>query len=142
MSHILFDDIFTVELVDPGRYTKAARVLGPLLTAPDVRIQLDINRELFPVVQGDALTVTLASLLSPDGTAPPAGLWRPPKAGERLLADDYEYVIHGTVYKFEEGADDKTAVYVLFGGMLMCLEGGYRLLAGLKQEQVYLLARR
>lgn len=34
-----------------------------------------------------------------------------------------------------------SAVYVSFGGLLLCLEGGYRHLSSLKQENVYLLMR-
>ena len=89
------------------------------------------------------MTITLASSLSleeaSESQAP--GSWRPPKQGERSLADDYDYVMYGTVYKFEEGSDDKISVYVSFGGLLLCLEGGYRNLSSLKQENIYLLMR-
>lgn len=48
----------------------------------------------------------------------------------------------GTVYKFEESQDnDKMAVYISFGGLLMRLEGGYRSLSNLKQENAYILIR-
>lgn len=70
------------------------------------------------------------------------GSWRPPKRGDRSLADDYDYVMFGTVYKFEESQDnDKMAVYISFGGLLMRLEGGYRSLSNLKQENAYILIR-
>lgn len=35
-----------------------------------------------------------------------------------------------------------SAAYISFGGLLMGLEGGYRKLSNLKQENVYLLLRR
>lgn len=64
------------------------------------------------------------------------------KADDRSLADDYDYVMYGTVYKFEESSDtDKMSVYISFGGLLMRLEGGYRSLSNLKQENAYILIR-
>lgn len=35
-----------------------------------------------------------------------------------------------------------SSVYISFGGLLLCLEGGYRNLSSLKQENIYLLMRR
>ncbi len=37
---------------------------------------------------------------------------------------------------------DSSSVYVSFGGLLLCLQGGYRNLSNLKQENIYLLLRR
>lgn len=144
MSTTLFDDIFTISEVDAARYNKVSRVVAASTTSSDIKITLDINSDLFPVKTNESVTVTLASSLSLDGAndASTTTSWRPPKAGETSLADDYDYVMYGTVYKFEEGADDKISVYVSFGGLLLCLEGGYRNLSGLKQENVYLLMRR
>ena len=68
--------------------------------------------------------------------------WRPPPPGERSLADDYDYVMYGTAYKFEEVSKELIAVYYSFGGLLMRLEGNYRSLNNVKQENAYLLIRR
>lgn len=147
MSGTLFDDIFAVSSVDHGRYNKVSRITGNSTTSKDIKITLDINTELFPVHQDESLTITIAKSLSLDDDDEQAyltssGSWRPPKPDERSLADDYEYVMHGTVYKFEEkDQDEKISVYVSFGGLLMCLEGGYRSLNNLKQENVYILIR-
>lgn len=144
MSSTLFDDIFTITEVDAARYNKVSRVVASSTTSSDIKITLDVNTDLFPLSANDSVTFTLASSLSLDGDAESTAQasWRPPKAGEKSLADDYDYVMYGTVYKFEEGAEDKISVYVSFGGLLLCLEGGYRNLSSLKQENVYLLMRR
>jgi DNA-directed RNA polymerase I, II, and III subunit RPABC3 len=143
MSSTLFDDIFTITEVDSARYNKVSRIVASSTTSSDIKITLDINSDLFPVKTNESVTVTLASSLSLDGDKDQSGSisWRPPKAGEKSLADDYDYVMYGTVYKFEEGSDDKISVYVSFGGLLLCLEGGYRNLSSLKQENIYLLMR-
>lgn len=143
MSQILFEDMFNVDSVDPARYNKVSRIEGQSSTSQDIKIVLDINSELFPVKNNDSLTITLASSLGNEASMITSnGSWRPPKRGDRSLADDYDYVMYGTVYKFEESQDnDKMAVYISFGGLLMRLEGGYRSLSNLKQENAYILIR-
>ncbi|CAI5755547.1 unnamed protein product [Candida verbasci] len=143
MSSILFEDMFIVDSTDPGRYTKVCRITGYSSTSQDIKITLDINNELFPVKSKDSLTITLASSLGNDSSMVTSnGSWRPPRDGERSIADDYDYVMYGTVYKFEENVDnDKMSVYISFGGLLMRLEGGYRSLSNLKQENAYILIR-
>ncbi len=146
MSSTLFDDIFDVESVDPGRYTRVCRVIAKSTTSPDTKITIDINTELFPVAKMDTLTITLAKSLSIDesgdsGMFTANGSWRPPKPNQRTLMDDYDYVMYGTVYKFEEGSNDKISLYCSFGGLLMCLEGNYRTLSSLRQENLYILMR-
>ncbi|EER35789.1 DNA-directed RNA polymerases I [Candida tropicalis MYA-3404] len=143
MSGILFEDMFIVDSTDPGRYNKVCRITGHSSTSKDITITLDINSELFPVQNNDSLTITLASSLGNEASMITSnGSWRPPKADDRSLADDYDYVMYGTVYKFEESSDtDKMSVYISFGGLLMRLEGGYRSLSNLKQENAYILIR-
>lgn len=143
MSGILFEDMFNVESIDNARYNKVSRIEAQSSTSQDIKITLDINRELFPVKDNDSLTIALASSLGNESSMLTSnGSWRPPKRGDRSLADDYDYVMYGTVYKFEESSDnDKMAVYISFGGLLMRLEGGYRSLSSLKQENAYILIR-
>lgn len=151
MSSTLFDDIFNIESLDSARYDRVSRIIANSTSSQDTKITLDINHELFPVSVNDTLTITLAKSLSIDddpssmdaddilGTN---GSWRPPKPDQRSLMNDYDYVMYGTVYKFEEGKDDTISVYCSFGGLLMCLEGNYRNLSSLKQENLYILMRK
>ncbi|CCF59220.1 hypothetical protein KAFR_0G01860 [Kazachstania africana CBS 2517] len=147
MSNTLFDDIFTVSEVDPGRYNKVARIEATSTTQESCKLTLDINTELFPVQTTDQLTITIASSLNVDSDSgntedSATRSWRPPLPGDRSIADDYDYVMHGTAYRFEEVNKDLIAVYYSFGGLLMRLEGNYRNLNSLKQESAYLLIRR
>ncbi|KAG0680466.1 DNA-directed RNA polymerases I, II, and III subunit RPABC3 [Pichia californica] len=150
MSSTLFDDIFNIESIDSARYDRVSRIIANSTSSQDTKITLDINHELFPVSSNDTLTITLAKSLSieddsemdGEGILAANGSWRPPKPDQRSLMNDYDYVMHGTVYKFEEGKDDKIYVYCSFGGLLMCLEGNYRNLSSLKQENLYILMRK
>lgn len=141
-GNVLFSDLFRIESLDAGKYDRVARIEAQSTTNPDLQLTLDINTELYRVQKGETLTVTVASSL---GDANSSRSWRPPRAGEVSLADDYEYVMHGKVYKFTESDKedkDRLALYASFGGLLLSLEGNYRHLAPLKQEEIYLLIRR
>ncbi|KAG5363404.1 DNA-directed RNA polymerases I, II, and III subunit RPABC3 [Yarrowia sp. B02] len=135
----LFEDSFKTTSVDSARYDRVSRITAQSQNHDDIHLTLDVNTELFPMSKGDVVTIALASQLTDKETTYSG--WREPKVGEKSLADDYDYVMYGTVYKFEEGSGEKVAVYVSFGGLLLCLEGGYRHLSSLKQENVYLLMR-
>ena len=53
----------------------------------------------------------LASTLSLDGSKDDGKGWRDVGRGEQSLADDYEYVCHGKIYRFEEGDDESMWVW-------------------------------
>ncbi|CCE63809.1 hypothetical protein TPHA_0F03280 [Tetrapisispora phaffii CBS 4417] len=144
MSSTLFDDIFVISDVDPGRYNKVSRIEASSTSQEQTKLTLDINTDLFPVNLKDQLTIAIASSLSTDGSVNSSDnkSWRLPRPNERSLADDYDYVMYGTAYKFEEVSKDMITIYYSFGGLLMRLEGNYRKLNNLKQENAYLLIRR
>lgn len=108
MSTTLFDDIFHIDSVDTARYDRVCRLTAQSVSDKDIHLTLDVNSELFPVTKGASITLAIAQTLSLDGEvkAPTTG-WREPKPGDRTLADDYDYVMYGTVYKFEESSGDK-----------------------------------
>lgn len=150
MSNTLFDDIFTITDADPGRYNKIIRIEANSTTQEQCKLTLDINSDLFPITNGEQITVSIANSLDINSSSKDnnnkenttSKSWRPPLPGDRSLADDFDYVMYGTAYRFEEVSKDIIAVYYSFGGLLMRLEGNYRNLNSLKQENAYLLIRR
>lgn len=108
MSTTLFNDIFQIETVETDHYDRVARLTAKSSSDKDVHLTLDVNSELFPVTAGTSISLAVAQTLSLDSEVrPPGSGWREAKPGERSLADDYDYVMYGTVYKFEESAGDK-----------------------------------
>ena len=73
---------------------------------------LDVNTELYPLQVGETFHCVLASSLSLDGTKDDGKGWRDVgragDGGEPTLADMFEYVMHGKIYKFEDGDDNQT----------------------------------
>lgn len=117
-------------------------------------LHLDIANELYPLAEGEVFSLLLARSLKPeddvaaeheDGDAPrkiKRELWR---AEDQGLANDYDYVLMGKVYKFDDSVrgDNQTTAYASFGGLLMALRGSFRHLAGVTVgENVYLLMRK
>ena len=105
----LFEDNFTIYERDQSKYDRVARITASTEDS-QTQLTLDVNIELFPIAIGERLTVVLATSLSLDGTRDSVSDgkgWRDVK-GESSLADLYDYVCHGKIYKFEDGADGQT----------------------------------
>jgi DNA-directed RNA polymerase I, II, and III subunit RPABC3 len=67
----------------------------------DMHLTLDVNTEIYPVKAGYKLTLLLASSLSNDPSVPDKETWRD-NLNRKTIADDYEYVMYGKVYKFDD----------------------------------------
>jgi len=105
----LFEENFLVTKYDQSKYDRVARIYA---TSDDnqTAMSLDINIELFPCAEGERLEVVLATSLAMDGSKDDDKGWRDitkgPNADETSLADAFDYVCHGKIYKFEDGGDD------------------------------------
>jgi DNA-directed RNA polymerase I, II, and III subunit RPABC3 len=95
--------------VDQKKYDRVSRVTG---VREDLSFTLDINSEIYPLSVDDTVQLSIASTLSLDGTIATKeseaakGGWREMRAGEATLADQYDYVCYGKMYRFEESAGD------------------------------------
>lgn len=101
----LFSDTFTITDVNALKYDRVCRLFANTENG-DTFLHLDVNSDLFPVAVGDRLQLLLASTLSLDGTKDDGKGWRDVGRGEASVADDYDYVCHGKIYRFEEGEQD------------------------------------
>ncbi|GAA5952880.1 hypothetical protein JCM21900_004252 [Sporobolomyces salmonicolor] len=147
-SAILFTDVFVVSDVDKDgkKFDRVSRIAAKSNNL-DMRLTLDINTDLLDLQKEMSFSLALASSLEADSGAKEAGAgagaggWRADIEGG--LADDWEYVMYGKVYKFDEGTADDVTAYVSFGGLLMALTGSYRHVSGITVgEYIYLLVRR
>lgn len=68
------------------------------------------------------------------------------KHGKGTLLDDYDYVMHGKVFKFKDNHNTgqlKVEVYVSYGGLLMQITGSPKELESLEVDSnVFLLMRK
>lgn len=98
----LFEDTITITGINDNKYDRVSRITANTESG-DVFLTLDINTELFPVMKEERLHMILASTLNMDGSKEDEKGWREVSAGESSLADYYDYVCHGKIYRFEEG---------------------------------------
>lgn len=109
----LFAATFAVSDIKPEKYDRVARVFANTEDG-ETYMHLDINTDLFSCAVFDRLHIVLASTLSLDGIKDDVkGGWREPDGLN--LADEYEYVCHGKIYRFEE--EDQENMYVDFHGL-------------------------
>ncbi|KAI4131556.1 MAG: hypothetical protein LQ347_002931 [Umbilicaria vellea] len=137
----LYEDTFTLTSLNAQKYDRVSRISA---TSEDAStfLTLDINTELYPCSVGERIHLVLASTLSLDGSKDDRKGWREVGRGETSLADMYDYVCHGKIYRFEEGDGENIKVFVSFGGLLLYIEGPYKKLTPLRIEYVYLLLKK
>ncbi|CAH2033508.1 unnamed protein product [Thlaspi arvense] len=140
---ILFEDIFVVDKLDPDgkKFDKVTRVEARSHNL-EMFMHLDVNTEVYPMAVGDKFTLAMAPTLNLDGT-PDTGYFTP--GAKKTLADKYEYIMHGKLYKITErdGKTPKAELYVSFGGLLMLLQGDPAHISHFELDQrLFLLMRK
>ncbi len=106
---------------------------------------LDVNTEIYPIEPAEKFTLVLATSLTSTESSFQQFTQREPwlDTSSDNLANEYDYVMFGKVYKYDDSAGAKVAVYASFGGLLMCLAGDYRHLQELNVgDSCYLLIRK
>eukprot|EP00026_Physarum_polycephalum_P022028 Phypoly_transcript_25755.p1 GENE.Phypoly_transcript_25755~~Phypoly_transcript_25755.p1 ORF type:complete len:169 (+),score=21.78 Phypoly_transcript_25755:68-508(+) len=141
-SGILFEDQFEVKDIDPDG-KKFDRVSRIFCTSEiyEMEMWLDVNTDIYPL-EHQRFHLALASTLNLDGT-PDEGSFDP--SDRPTLADKYEYVMYGKVFKYQEESSPslKVSVFVSFGGLLMLLKGDPRHLGNIELDsRIYLLMRK
>uniref|UniRef100_A0A453AQ20 DNA-directed RNA polymerases I, II, and III subunit RPABC3 n=1 Tax=Aegilops tauschii subsp. strangulata TaxID=200361 RepID=A0A453AQ20_AEGTS len=147
MAEHLFEDIFHVTRIDPdGKKFDRVNRIEARSEQLEMYMQLDIATDVYPMHMGDKFTMVLAPTLNLDGT-PDTGYYT--QAGRKTLADKYDYVMHGKLYKISEDNSSKdkgptkVEIYASFGGLLMLLKGDPSSAANLELDQkLFLLIRK
>ena len=98
----LYEDNFEITTVLDQTYDRVARVMGTSGNS-DTSLTLDINSELYPLQTGEHVNMLIATTLNLDGTRDERG-WRE-RPGEETLANHYDYVCYGKVYKHHDPGD-------------------------------------
>uniref|UniRef100_A0A2N9EUR2 18S rRNA aminocarboxypropyltransferase n=1 Tax=Fagus sylvatica TaxID=28930 RepID=A0A2N9EUR2_FAGSY len=99
----------------------------------DMFMQLDVNTEIYPINKEERFLVALTTSLGLEG-------------GQKSLADKFEYVMHGRLYKISDEPQAKTSdgssgpavkveIYVSFGGLQLILKGDPSHCAGFELDQ-------
>lgn len=103
----LFDENFTITTLDASKYDRVCRIGGTNADSSTV-MTLDVNSLLYPCQLGENFRMVIATSLSLDGTKEDRG-WRDVgRSEEATMADMFDYVCHGKIYKFEDTEDGQS----------------------------------
>jgi DNA-directed RNA polymerase I, II, and III subunit RPABC3 len=105
-ENILFENSFKITEINSAKYDRVSRIKAYSEATQDILLTLDVNSELYPLNIDDRMTVALAVSLNLDGSKDDGKGWREVGRGEQTLADEFDYVCHGKIYRFEEGSGD------------------------------------
>jgi DNA-directed RNA polymerases I, II, and III subunit RPABC3 len=104
-ENILFDGQFVVDDINCSKYDRVSRIKATSVSGGvggPMQMILDINSELWKVEQGNNLNVQLALSLNLDGSKDDGKGYRDVGRGEQTLADEFDYVMYGKIYRFQE----------------------------------------
>eukprot|EP00191_Tetraselmis_sp_GSL018_P020351 CAMPEP_0177592456 /NCGR_PEP_ID=MMETSP0419_2-20121207/8573_1 /TAXON_ID=582737 /ORGANISM="Tetraselmis sp., Strain GSL018" /LENGTH=143 /DNA_ID=CAMNT_0019083331 /DNA_START=157 /DNA_END=584 /DNA_ORIENTATION=+ len=143
MSRLLFEDVFEILKKDPAgkRFDKVSRYEARSDTY-QMDLVLDVNIDVYPLEEGEKVKLALSHTISLDGSQSKDSFDPSLYLNKPSLMDDYEYVMHGKIFKYKDntsGAALKTEVFISFGGLLMQLVGDPKKLEELEVDSsVYL----
>jgi|SRR5271168_1226733 len=137
---ILYESTFTIDSLNNQKYDRVSRI-STYSEDKSTMLMLDLNTELYPVAIGDRVKIALALTLNLDGSKDDTKGWRE-VGNQQTLADEYDYVCHGKIYRFEEGQGDNIHVFISFGGLLCYIQGPYSQLNAMRIDHVYLLMKK
>ena len=104
----------------------------------EMDLALDVHSQLYRLRAGNKFSLVLARTLNLDGTD---SADQYDQSGVETLADKYEYVMHGMIFKTKDKGEHRE-LYASYGGLLMSLKGDARNLKFKEDQRIYLLLRR
>ncbi|KAL2514091.1 DNA-directed RNA polymerase II [Forsythia ovata] len=147
MAEFYFDEIIKVIDIDNKRYDKVSRIEAQT-EDNDMYLELDVHTELYRMLHGEKYRMVVSHTLNLDGSAVTGYI---PEGKQKSLADKFEYVMHGLLYKMAEDKEKKhdgsstvkVVVYISFGGLQLMLKGSPLKMHKFKTDQrLFLLLRK
>ena len=145
-SPIMFEDIFEITHLNPeGKKFDLVNRLSALGTTFECDLLLDYNCQIYSLLEGEKMTLVLASTLNLDGSPDDHTSYTPITSMQReaTLADSYEYVMHGRVFDVGYKKDGVVQISISFGGLLCRLIGDQRHLTNVVPDmRLYVLIKK
>ncbi|EGG17763.1 RNA polymerase II core subunit [Cavenderia fasciculata] len=130
MSNILFEDNFEVKDIDPDgkKFDRVSRYVCQS-ESYEMDLHLDLATHIYQLGH-EKFKLVLASSLSLDGSLEQVAF----DSNKPSLADKYDYVMYGKIFKYQKEVSSKVSIFASFGGLLMLLQGDPRYLPGLELD--------
>ncbi|XP_037492973.1 LOW QUALITY PROTEIN: DNA-directed RNA polymerases II and V subunit 8A [Jatropha curcas] len=135
------EDIIIVDSMDK-KFDKVSRIEAHSERL-EMQITLDVNTEIYPSIKiKDKFALLITPTLHADGTGD-TGYYIQGKEGS--IADKFEYIMYGKLYKITEeglGADVKAELFISFGGLLLDMKGNPDYVTEFQLDHKYYLCMR
>ena len=120
-STYLFEEQFEVTAVNPGgkKFEKVSRIKATGRTY-ELDLLIDVFTEAYPMKVKDNFDLVLHNTLDMQGK-PDSGKYE--QSDKPTLLDQFDYGMHGKIYRQEQVGSHKVGVYASYGGLLMKLDG-------------------
>lgn len=129
-----FNEKFEVEDVEDDVFEKVSRIHCRGVSY-ETRITLDVNTMIYPIRSGETYKIVITKADQYEGGQEETYFSDLPP-----IADDFELVMHGRVYKSERLNKEEVQIYASFGGLLLLVEGRGSSLRDLEPDMnIYLL---
>ncbi|KAI5647629.1 hypothetical protein M9H77_33634 [Catharanthus roseus] len=141
MAPYHLDEIILVQNIDVEgkKYDKVSRI-DARNEGGEIYMQLDVHSEIYPMRAKEKYRMLLSETLSLDGSA------SYPEGKQKSLADKFEYVMHGLLYKISEEkskAETKVTAFISFGGLQLMVKAPYSKMIRFRVDQrLFLLLRK
>lgn len=80
---------------------------------------MDINSDIYPVKQGEFYKIGIAASYQNEETSDYYSI----ADMKNTLFDEYDYVMHGKVFRYEIHNDESISQYISFGGLILRVKG-------------------
>jgi len=147
-SQKLIEDTIKIDAINKdGKVFERVSRICATSEVNKLAIELDVNTEIYQMEKDVYYKMVLASSVNADGSDQ-FDIIRfeneGSESGMGSLIDQYEYVMHGKVFKYQLKDDDKNIdVFISFGGLLMQISGEVKNLRNLEVDsRVYLLIKK
>lgn len=142
----LFEDIFEINTLNPeGKKFERVNRLSATGTTFECDLLLDYNCQIYSLLEGEKMTLVLASTLNLDGSPDDHTSYNPAMSykSDATLGDNYEYVMHGRVFDVSYKKDNVVVIAISFGGLLCRLTGDQRHLSSILPDmRLYILVKK
>ncbi|KAL8555613.1 hypothetical protein ACS0TY_003425 [Phlomoides rotata] len=147
MAGFYFNEIMEVVNTDSQVvYDKVSRI-NAKGEEGDSFMELDVHSELYPMLPGEKYRMVISNTLLMDGSTIPG---YSPEGKQKSLADKFEYVMHGLLYKMSEAKDKtddgnedvKVVAYISFGGLQLMVKSDPLKMLKFKVDQKFFLLLR
>lgn len=140
MAEIYFDKTIEVLSIEDKQNKRVYRIVAKSENG-EFYLELDVHTSLYSMLPGENYRMVISNSLHLDGSDVSG---YSPQGKQGSLADEFEFVMHGLLYRISEtkGSNTEVMVYISFGGLQLMLRGDMLKMHQFSNRKLFLLLRK